>query len=71
MMEMDPDVARSLFEKGGTLIAAGAPRGTHFGVDLQSWRIDSEFRGIKMIPPGLHFVHYSASDLSSGDSAPR
>ncbi|XP_077300352.1 protein AAR2 homolog [Arctopsyche grandis] len=70
-MDIDPEVARRLLEEGGTLVAAGAPRGTYIGIDLQCWRIDSEFRGIKMIPPGLHFVHYSASDLNTGDDAPR
>lgn len=40
-------------------IFTGVPRGTEFGIDYKSWNVDSEFCGLKMIPPGVHFVYFS------------
>lgn len=35
------------------------PRGSEFGVDYKSWQTDEKFLGLKMIPPGPHFVYCS------------
>ncbi|XP_020785590.2 protein AAR2 homolog [Boleophthalmus pectinirostris] len=59
-VEMDPDVARNLFVEGATLVLLGVPRGTELGIDCKSWQVGPKFRGVKMIPPGLHFLHYSS-----------
>ncbi|KAK4323939.1 hypothetical protein Pmani_005398 [Petrolisthes manimaculis] len=67
---MDPDVARQMFEEGGTLVMLGMPIGTEFGIDLNFWNVGEKFRGVKMIPPGLHFVYFSAVNRQ-GDTAPR
>lgn len=64
------DVARKLFEDGAVLIISGIPVGTEFGVDLTSYNVGEKFRGIKMIPPGPHFVHTSAQG-PYGDTALR
>lgn len=61
--EMPQDMARLLYEEGALLIINGIPTGTEFGVDLSSNRIDEMFRGMKMIPPGVHFV-YTAVDTA-------
>lgn len=55
---MDPEVARQMFEEGGTLVLLGMPIGTEFGIDLNFWNVGEKFRGVKMIPPGLHFVYF-------------
>lgn len=55
---MDPDVARRLFEEGAFLVLLGVPQGTELGIDCKSWRVGPRFKGVKMIPPGLHFLHY-------------
>ncbi|CAD6211775.1 GSCOCG00003826001-RA-CDS [Cotesia congregata] len=68
--EMTQEVAKVLFKKGGTLVVMDMPPGTDFGIDLKSWTTGSNFKGIKMIPPGLHFIHYSAKD-EFNESAPR
>ena len=39
-------------------------------MDYASWSIGPKFRGLKMIPPGLHFVFYSAVS-KEGAVAPR
>ncbi|KAG8041908.1 hypothetical protein G9C98_007212 [Cotesia typhae] len=68
--EMTQEVAKVLFKRGGTLVVMDMPPGTDFGIDLKSWTTGSNFKGIKMIPPGLHFIHYSAKD-EFNESAPR
>lgn len=64
-VDMDPDVARRLFEEGATLVLLGIPQGTELGIDCKSWRVGPRFRGVKMIPPGLHFLHYSSVNSPS------
>ena len=56
--EMDSDTARGLFDEGATLVFLNVPRGTQFGIDCNSWTVDTNFKGVKMIPPGIHFVYY-------------
>ncbi|XP_064154714.1 protein AAR2 homolog isoform X2 [Anguilla rostrata] len=65
-VDMDPELARSLFEEGATLVLLGVPEGTELGIDYKSWQVGPRFRGVKMIPPGLHFLHYSSVDTQSG-----
>lgn len=67
---MPQEMAQKLFEEGALLIIAGLPTGTEFGVDLNSNKVDEMFRGIKMIPPGPHFV-YTAAEGVYGDTAAR
>lgn len=47
------------------------PLGTEIGIDLNSWNVGDKFMGIKMIPPGIHFVYYSPVNLSHKCVAPR
>lgn len=57
-IEIDQDLAKRMLIEGGTLVFLGVPQGTEFGIDLKSWNTDENFRGMKMIPPGLHYVFY-------------
>ncbi|CAL8251479.1 unnamed protein product [Arctogadus glacialis] len=72
-VDMDPDVARRLFEEGATLVLLGVPQGTELGIDYKSWKVGPRFRGVKMIPPGLHFLHYSSSNPAhiGGETGPK
>lgn len=67
---MNPELAEQMFEEGGTLVLLGMPVGTEFGIDLNSWNVGNRFKGVKMIPPGLHFIYFSAVSRQ-GDTAPR
>nr|XP_045599708.1 protein AAR2 homolog [Procambarus clarkii]XP_045599709.1 protein AAR2 homolog [Procambarus clarkii]XP_045599710.1 protein AAR2 homolog [Procambarus clarkii]XP_045599712.1 protein AAR2 homolog [Procambarus clarkii] len=67
---MDPELVQQMFEEGGTLILLGMPATTEFGIDLNSWNVGDRFKGVKMIPPGLHFIYFSAVSRQ-GDTAPR
>lgn len=69
-MDMPAELARQLFENGAFLIIAGVPEKTEFGIDLCSYSVGEKFRGVKMIPPGPHFV-YTAAHGSYGDLSSR
>lgn len=57
-LEIDQDLAKRLLVEGGTFVFLGVPVGTEFGIDLKSWTVGEKFRGVKMIPPGLHFIYF-------------
>ena len=70
MTDMDSEVAKHLHADGATLIVFDVPEGTEFGIDYFSWNAGPRFKGVKMIPPGLHFIYYSAVNRG-GQTAPR
>ena len=55
---MDQETAKTLFKEGCVLFLMEYPIGSEIGIDLQSWNVGEKFRGIKMIPPGMHFIYY-------------
>ena len=50
--------AQWLFAEGGMLVFLDVPAGTEFGIDYNSWEVGGQFKGVKMIPPGVHFIYY-------------
>lgn len=68
---MDQETAKKLLVEGGTFVFLGVPQETQFGIDMQCWNTEEDFRGIKMIPPGLHYIHYSGVSKGTGDVSPR
>ncbi|RUS22037.1 hypothetical protein BC937DRAFT_90589 [Endogone sp. FLAS-F59071] len=58
---MDQETANALFARGAVLLFFDAPAKLEFGIDCSAWTIGPLFKGIKMIPPGLHFVYYSTT----------
>ncbi|XP_019395313.1 PREDICTED: protein AAR2 homolog [Crocodylus porosus] len=69
---MEAEEARRLFAEGAAVVVLGVPEGTQLGVDYKTWSVGPRFRGIKMIPPGVHFFHYSSVDRRDpGASGPR
>ncbi|XP_064651930.1 protein AAR2 homolog [Lineus longissimus] len=67
---MNQDQAQVLFHEGAILVFLDVPLGTEFGIDWNSWNVGPKFKGVKMIPPGLHFIYYSATN-SDHQAAPR
>jgi len=47
-----------LFQHGGVLLCLEVPPRTCFGIDYKEWRTAGKFKGVKMIPPGSHFVYW-------------
>ncbi|KAL1923820.1 uncharacterized protein VTP21DRAFT_8800 [Calcarisporiella thermophila] len=58
---MDQEKANALFHKGAFLLFFDAPPRLEFGIDCQSWTVGPKFKGMKLVPPGLHFVYWSAT----------
>lgn len=44
------------------LIVTGTPDYTEFGIDFLAINITTEFRGVKLIPPGPHFFYTASKD---------
>lgn len=68
---MDQKKALRLFTEGAFLVLLDVPEGTEFGIDWNSWTTGPNFKGVKMIPPGVHFVFYCAISKYDGTPAPR
>uniref|UniRef100_A0A914DPQ5 Protein AAR2 homolog n=1 Tax=Acrobeloides nanus TaxID=290746 RepID=A0A914DPQ5_9BILA len=60
--EMSQELARELFERGGFIVFKNFEEGMEFGIDYKSWNVAPKFIGLKMIPPGVHFIYISVKD---------
>ncbi|XP_019173146.1 PREDICTED: protein AAR2 homolog [Ipomoea nil] len=67
---MDPDAALQLVKEGATLLLLDVPQSTLIGIDTQMFSSGPNFKGIKMIPPGVHFVYYSSSNREGNAFSP-
>ncbi|KAF5457500.1 hypothetical protein F2P56_021599 [Juglans regia] len=67
---MDADAALELVKRGTTLLLLDVPQYTLIGVDTQMFSVGPSFKGIKMIPPGPHFVYYSSSSRDGKEFSP-
>ncbi|KAL4460384.1 hypothetical protein ABPG74_000135 [Tetrahymena malaccensis] len=56
---MTLEEAQQKFHQWGVLLLLDAPAGIEFGIDNTSWKVGNKFKGVKLIPPGAHLVHYS------------
>lgn len=59
-VRMDQSIACELVKRGGTLVFLDAPEGTSIGIDQTSFLIGPKFKGVKMVPSGVHAVSYAA-----------
>ncbi len=59
---MDQETANKLFDAGAIFLFLDVPINTEFGIDYNSWKTGPNFRGVKMIPPGIHFIYFNATD---------
>ncbi|KAG6410144.1 hypothetical protein SASPL_128194 [Salvia splendens] len=67
---MDADTALELVKKGATLLALDVPPYTLFGIDTQMFSVGPNFKGVKMIPPGTHFIYYSSCNREGSEFSP-
>ena len=68
---MDQELAKNLVKEGATFVLKNVPKGSEFGIDMVSYNVGDKFKGLKMIPPGLHFINYSAVSAYDNSVAPR
>ena len=67
---LTPEQANELAKQGATLLLLGVPAGTTIGIDFTSYTAGEKFGGLKMIPPGLHFLSHCAAAASDRAAAP-
>ncbi|XP_021591761.1 protein AAR2 homolog isoform X3 [Manihot esculenta] len=67
---MDPETALEFVKHGAALLLLDVPQYTLLGIDTQMFTVGPAFKGIKMIPPGPHFVYYSSSSRSGKEFSP-
>ncbi|XP_023761568.1 uncharacterized protein LOC111909998 [Lactuca sativa] len=67
---MDADTALELVKKGASLLFLDVPQYTLLGIDTQMFSVGPNFKGIKMIPPGPHFIYYSSSNRGGSEFSP-
>lgn len=67
---MDPETALGLVKHGTTLLLLDVPQFTLIGIDTQMFSAGPAFKGIKMIPPGPHFIYYSPSNRDGSEFSP-
>lgn len=60
-VSLHPDQARQLAINGAALLLLDVPLGTLLGIDQQVFVVGPRFKGVKMIPPGVHFLSYQAT----------
>ena len=58
VLEHEDHENRRRYFEGGFLIILNPPPAFEFGIDYEQWTTDVNFRGLKMIPAGLHFITY-------------
>lgn len=68
---MSTEVSERLGQEGGRLIFSGMPVGTEVGIDMNIFRVGPRFQGFRGIPPGIHFIFYSAVGNRFEGLAPR
>lgn len=67
---MDQQTALELVKRGAALLLLDVPQYTLIGIDTQMFSSGPNFMGIKMIPPGIHFVYYSSSNREGNEFSP-
>jgi A1 cistron-splicing factor AAR2 len=67
---LDAEQRNALAAQGATLLLLGVPPGTTIGIDFTSYSAGDKFAGLKMIPPGLHFLSHCAAAASDRAEAP-
>ncbi|KAG0503276.1 hypothetical protein HPP92_003348 [Vanilla planifolia] len=70
VQQMDQQSVLELVKKGGTLLLLGVPQFTLFGIDAQMFSVGPKFKGIKMLPPGPHFVYYCSPNKEGTEFSP-
>ena len=64
---MDQDTANKLFHEYGCLLILNYPKHLNFNIDTQVWITNDKFMGLKLIPPGAHFIHFSEKGNEYGE----
>ncbi|XP_009802816.1 uncharacterized protein LOC107793749 isoform X1 [Nicotiana tabacum] len=67
---MEPEAALEFVKQGATMLLLDVPQNTLIGVDTHMFSTGPNFKGVKMIPPGVHFIYYSSSNREGNEFSP-
>ncbi|PHU27147.1 hypothetical protein BC332_05479 [Capsicum chinense] len=67
---MEAEAALELVKQAATLLLLDVPLSTLIGIDTQMYYSGPNFKGVKMIPPGVHFIYYSSSNREGNEFSP-
>ena len=56
-MSISQDDANEATARGAFVLCLDVPPGISFGIDYMTWTVGDRFRGVKMVPPGVHFIY--------------
>ena len=59
---LTPEEALELYPKTGVILLINSPEGISIGLDNQEWQVTPKFKGFKLVPPGMHYLHYTLSE---------
>jgi len=59
-LRMGNDEAVRRFKAGACVLTLDFPAETEFGIDVRSWTVGPKFKGLKMVPAGIHLLHWDA-----------
>lgn len=69
--EIDQELAKYLYTNCAILIIEELPVNSEFGIDLITFKTGERFKGVKMIPPGVHYFYTSAVAKDGQHYGPR
>ena len=64
---MDQETANRLFHEYGCILFLNYPIEYNFNIDNQIWITNDKFYGLKLIPPGAHYIHFSEKKNEYGE----
>jgi len=67
---LTPELATQLTQAGAFILCWDVPPYTKFGIDHTVYTVGQKFKGVKMVPPGVHYIHYCPAS-NENDVAPR
>ncbi|KAK3236456.1 hypothetical protein CYMTET_50086 [Cymbomonas tetramitiformis] len=59
-IKLTPEEASQRLSNGAFMLCMGVPAAVEFGCDTAVWEVGPNFKGLKMIPPGIHLAIYGA-----------
>ena len=65
---MDNDTALKRVVHGGTILCLDVPQGCVVGIDSKRFVVGPNFAGIKMIPPGTHYLSLRPHKIEDGNT---
>ena len=64
MAKLEQNVANKMNETGGNILCMDTPKKLYFGIDYISFETGDKFKGVKMLPPGAHFIYTSVDGVT-------